>query len=174
MYSTFTELLQERRYDEISVQDIVGRANVGRSTFYAHFMDKDDLLVQSFERVLNILVEDISVETQPEQLINSTALFEHIQSHQVFYRALLRSRSIDLIMQKGQAHIEQIVTERLKARSGSTQSVEIPLPIMAHLVAGSLFLLLQWWLDNKLPYTAQHMDALFQQFVAHGIQAVLG
>lgn len=76
-----------------------------------------------------------------------------------------------MIMQKGQAHVEQIVVERLKARPGTDQAAEGSLPIVARLVAGSLFLLLEWWIDNKMPYTPQHMDTLFQRFVLSGIQS---
>ncbi len=169
LYTAFVELLQEQHYDDITVQDIVGRANLGRSTFYAHFTDKDDLLVQSFERVLDMLINTLGSEAPTGQIINSRALFEHIQSHQIFYRALLHSRGLEIILRNGQLHIAQIVEHRLKGRLRADQE-SIPLPIMAHMVAGALFVLIRWWLDNKMPYSPEDMDRIFQQFVSTGIQ----
>src|SRR4051794_34863467 len=40
-----TDLILERGYESVTVQDVIDRADVGRSTFYAHFLDKDDLLM---------------------------------------------------------------------------------------------------------------------------------
>jgi AcrR family transcriptional regulator len=54
------ELLAVKNYDEISINDIVERANVGRSTFYAHYQDKDDLLRNGFERALDLLIQHVS------------------------------------------------------------------------------------------------------------------
>lgn len=48
--SALVDLMLQKRYDEITVQNIIDRANVGRSTFYAHYLDKDDLLVSDFCR----------------------------------------------------------------------------------------------------------------------------
>lgn len=47
LHRALIELMMERAYDRISVSDVIARANIGRSTFYAHYRDKDDLLVVS-------------------------------------------------------------------------------------------------------------------------------
>jgi len=49
---------------------------------------------------------------------------------------------------------------------------QAPLPVLACSLAGSLLILLKWWLDNKMPYPPERMNAMFQQLVMTGIQSV--
>ena len=83
-------LILEKSYDSITVRDIVERANVGRSTFYAHYYDKEDLFRSEFDELLSAL--GIHVELMDEerhQLVPSLELFRHIQEHHQLYKALI-------------------------------------------------------------------------------------
>jgi AcrR family transcriptional regulator len=64
----FVELVLERRYDAISVADIVARADVGRSTFYEHFRSKDDLLRHSMNWLLVMIAEAAGPNPDPDRL----------------------------------------------------------------------------------------------------------
>src|SRR5512136_644001 len=75
-------LLAVKHYDEISINDIIDRANVGRSTFYAHYQTKDDLLKSSFERVLDMLIQHIQFNEADQDLqLDTTPLFQHAKGH---------------------------------------------------------------------------------------------
>jgi AcrR family transcriptional regulator len=64
--NALVELMIEKGYDAITVKDIIERANVGRSTFYAHYPGKDELFIAQLERVISALTEHASAEASPE------------------------------------------------------------------------------------------------------------
>ena len=51
LHEALIELIQEKGYEAVTVQDILDRANLGRSTFYLHYRDKEELLLSGFERL---------------------------------------------------------------------------------------------------------------------------
>lgn len=167
-------LLVERRYDLISVQDILDRANVGRSTFYAHYHDKEDLLVSEFQRMLDHLTQQIAKRTDGDgPALPSLGLFRHVRDHQRLYKALLWGRGIDLLFKRGHAHLSGLIEAQLTVLAAD-QPPGVPVPIAAHALAGTLLTLLQWWLDHDMPYSPEEMDAFYQQLALPGALAALG
>jgi len=70
------ELMTEKGYDAISIKDIIERANVGRSTFYSHYVDKDDLFVSQMDQVMDMLSHHPQERRNP--FFPSLGLFQHI------------------------------------------------------------------------------------------------
>jgi AcrR family transcriptional regulator len=165
-------LMGAKRYDLITVQDILDQANVGRSTFYAHYYDKEDLLVSEFERMLATLSQHIGASGG--QLLPSLGLFRHVQAHQHLYKALLQGRGVELLFQKGHTFMSNRVAEQITALQAQGQTPTVPVPIMADYLAGALLNLLRWWLSHDLPYTPEEMDRFFQRLALPGALATLG
>jgi AcrR family transcriptional regulator len=166
------ELMQERRYDEITVQDIIDRANVGRSTFYAHYLDKEDLLVSEFTRVLDELTRHTEQGNPP--LPPSLTLFlRHAQTHHHLYKALVRGGGIELLYKRGYERLRQIIEGHLAMRIPPGHTPAAPLPLVADYLAGGLLNVLRWWLDHDMPYTPEQVDALIHQLMLPGLQATL-
>lgn len=167
-------LMQEKRYEKITIQDILDRADVGRSTFYAHFPDKDALLVNGLAQ----LIEHLSRQSDFEHLPHPDGtpvlqLFKHVNDNLQLYQALTWSKGLEILFKNGQGLLTQKFEQRLLASSKYNPASKIPLPILANHLAGSLIALLRWWLDNNRPYTPEQMDEIFHTLVMPGVWATL-
>ncbi len=165
-------LIQEKRYEAITVQDICDRADVGRSTFYAHYQDKDDLLASNFRQVMQSL--DSKVEWQAERFsFRVTPLFQHVQEHYHLYKALVWGGGFDVLLRAGQQQWRGQIEEHLATLLPPGRELPIPLEAVITYLAGALQTLLLWWLDRKMPYPPERMDEMFQQLVMPGVNAAL-
>jgi AcrR family transcriptional regulator len=171
----FVDLMTEKRYDSITVQDIIDRADIGRSTFYAHYRDKEDLFVREFESQLADLGHQIEPGSAGEMpLVPSLGLFRHVRDHHQLYRALARGRGLEVIQKTSQGYLSRTVEERLEALASEGQIADVPRPVVAAYLAGSLLSLLQWWLDNDMPHTPEQMGEFYQRLVTPNAKAAPG
>jgi AcrR family transcriptional regulator len=167
-------LLAVKNYDEISINDIVDHANVGRATFYVHFQDKDDLLRNGFERVLDMLIQHISlVEADQNLQLDTTPLFLHAKGHYELYRMLVWGSGFEVLTKDGHAALSAKFLESFTLFLSGKPEPPVPLAILSYSVAGTLLMLLKWWLDNKMPYSPEYMNGIFQQLVMPNIQNIL-
>jgi AcrR family transcriptional regulator len=160
------QLIQEKDYSSITVSDIIERANVGRSTFYAHYQDKDDLFLDQLDRVIEFLSQDTS-EGEELPFFPSLGLFRHVGDHFELYKALVWSSGMDLLTKHLQKSLSQRVELELK---NSELEYEVPVPILANFLTGSFLSLLKWWLENKRIYSPEQMDDIFRKLALPGIR----
>jgi AcrR family transcriptional regulator len=166
------QLMLEKRYDKITVQDIIDRANVGRSTFYAHYLDKEDLLTSQFEEVLDYFSHHLEVgEGNNNPRMSVKALFRHAQEFQPVYNAMVWGRGIELLYQQGQAFLCKRIEADLAVMAEASRQPTVPTTILATYIASTLVTLLRWWLENKMPYSVERMDEIFQQLVMPSVQS---
>jgi AcrR family transcriptional regulator len=92
-------LIIEKGYDKITVQDLIDRADVGRSTFYAHYETKDDLLVSWTELAEDMELHMAQEQTDAGSIMPSLALFRHLAEYHDLYKAMIGSRGIDIATQ---------------------------------------------------------------------------
>lgn len=162
------ELIREKSYSAITVSDIIERANVGRSTFYVHYRDKDDLLVGELDRVVDVLSQHIPHDTlSRDSLFPSLGLFRHIGEQQDLYKALIWGPGADLLFKHEQKSLSEKIEQGLKE---SGKEFNTPLPILANFIAGSFLTLLKWWLDNKMTYSPEQMDEIFRKLTLPRIE----
>jgi len=157
--AALVELIREKDYSTITVSDIIERANVGRSTFYAHYRDKDDLFVGEMDRVIEILSQRIPGQEEIP-FFPSLGLFRHVGEELELYKALLWTPGIDLLIKHLQKSLSQRVEQGLQ-KSG--QEYDVPLPILANFIVGSFLTILKWWLENKMIYSPEEIDQIFKR-----------
>ena len=166
-------LIQEKRYDAITVQDIIDRADVGRSTFYAHYRDKDDLFATAFQAVMEQLLGEIEEGGEADRVIPSLQLFRHFRENHHLYWALARSRGLDTLNRASRDYLTQLIERRVTRVVGRKQDLTVPLPILSDYLAGALMNLTHWWFEHRMPYPPEQMDEIYQRLVMPGVRAAM-
>jgi AcrR family transcriptional regulator len=160
LHVALVELMGEKGFDAITVQDLLDRADVGRTTFYAHYPSKEQLLEESFAHLAAWLREQASLATAARPLAFSLPMFEHAGEHRKLYRAHVGRRAGVFVQRKIRAIIAAVVREEL---SGRSRALAVPLdPLIEHLVA-SFVAILVWWLDHRTGLDAREVDTLYRR-----------
>lgn len=169
--SALFELIQEKHYDTITVQDIIDRANVGRSTFYTHFRDKEDLLIGDWKKFLDLLAVHIDLRAPNGRIAPVEGLMMHLKDYHAFYRALVKSGKTERLFALGIEHL----AGKIEAKILGAKNVDLSVPasVCSHYLALQIFGMLRWWLDNNMQQTPAEMDRIFRELVAPGIRNVL-
>jgi AcrR family transcriptional regulator len=169
------ELIQEKPYDEITVQDVIDRADVGRSTFYAHFRDKEDLFETGWEHLLDAFIHDTDWKNlNSKRFMPIDGLFKHLEDVKPFYRALLKSRKVDPIFKSGVIYMAKGIEAALSEVLDKNSQPTVPLPVISNYLSSQVFALLRWWLDQNMPHTPARMNEIFHGLVMPGVLLSLG
>jgi AcrR family transcriptional regulator len=171
--SAFCSLIHEKGYDRITVQDILDRADVGRSTFYAHYRDKEDLLRSGFEDDHAALAaEKDAAERQAGRetpfLQPLLAVFQHVEAYRQFWGPTSRTGGHDLVVRILQEGIDDLVRAHFRSQFPDADPNQLDAPM--RFVASACMGLLMWWLDNDIPWSAQEVHATFQRLATQGVK----
>ncbi|HEY6375737.1 MAG TPA: helix-turn-helix domain-containing protein [Edaphobacter sp.] len=170
-------LIHERDYDSIAVKEILDRANVGRSAFYMHFRDKDELLVSAFHDILGAVP---SVRPQPSDNRNerllwfSLPVFEHLDQLRHAGELKLGPRGRTVLHGHLQKVLAGLIAEdvRKSFRARRKAVGQIPLELLVRYIDSTFILVLNWWVENKCPLSAKEVDGLFLSLVMPTLSAV--
>lgn len=155
-------LLVEKPFDEITVQDVLDRAGVSRSTFYTHYRDKNDLFLSDAEEFFEGMASALSRHgDQSDRLAPVRELFEHIAEVRPFYHALIASGRSQDLLELGQGHFARGIEQRLCQIPRANKIPVQHRSAIAHGLAGSLFSLLSWWTHHDMAPSPAEMDKLF-------------
>ena len=169
--SALVALIQEKSIDDVTVQEVLDRASVGRSTFYLHFRDKNDLLLSQLEKFLETMSTALSVRKEKShRVVPVEEMFAHIGGQNKIYRALADSGRLNDFFDLAQGYFARGIEQRLVESGRLAKLPQRELGARAYALAGSLLSLLRWWLDRGGKESPQAMDELFHRMVWSGLQ----
>jgi len=165
------ELMHEKAFDDITVQDVLDRAGVGRSTFYTHYRDKEDLFLSDVEDFFGMMSTLLTRRgASLERVFPVHELFAHISEARVFVSSMKASGKIHDVEELGRGMFARSIEERLRTAGVAMEPVQ--LAAHAYALAGSLFSLMDWWIDHGMTSSAADRDALFHRMVWSGVRDV--
>lgn len=160
-------LTLDKGYDAVTVGDICDAANVGRSTFYAHFPNKDALLRSGMENLREILAVQQREGAGSGHFGFTLAMFEHARSHGDLHGALASGAAIAI--DSVRAILSDLVRDELTLVAEKDQEVAMPRELVVQYVVGAFMAVVGWWLDGGTKLRAEQVDAMFRRLVTGGL-----
>jgi AcrR family transcriptional regulator len=169
------ELMHEKPFPDITVQQVLDRAGVSRSTFYTHYRDKNDLFLSDVEDFLELMAFHLSRQGDTSNRVAPVReLFAHIAEWREFHGVLVKAGKIRDFLELGQGYFARAIEQRLaelengrlarsagRGRPASTA--------LAQMFAGALLSLLTWWITSGTRGTPAELDELYHRMVWSGI-----
>lgn len=160
-------LIRERRYEDITVQEIAERANVGRTTFYLHFNNKDELFIDCHESIVrafqiaplfSVTREVLQSAETPPGIVRA---FEHLEGARPHLDPIFQSKGGLLILRGMREWSAHAIEVSLKA--GFAEPRAFPVSVLAAYLAGAQIALVQWWLEKRRPHTPENVAQRFHR-----------
>ena len=158
------ELALEKGYDQITIQDITARADIGYRTFFRHFSTIDELMLSVIENVLldvqRILGMPTLAELQQSMVDYDTSrgrkLFQYVADNETIFRVLLLERGASFFVKP----LIKFGKNQIKETFDGTVTDQLQLDLASHLMVTGTFALARWWLENDMPLTVEEMGQI--------------
>jgi len=171
-------LMRQKGFEAVTVEELITRADVGRSTFYTHYADKEDLLQQGLDRLRQGLEalqrqgrRDMS--GQPPGFAFSHELFAHVHAHADVFRLMAGKRSGAIVQRHFQRMLHDLVRAemRLSPAAAPARPASSDAEAAVGFVAGGLYGLLAWWIDDRLRLSIAQVEELFRRLAVPAARA---
>src|SRR5262245_28806655 len=172
-------LIHEKSYDAIAVKEIVERADVGRSAFYAHFHDKDELLASGIRYMLH--------DTRARSLPSSARRFERVVwfSLPIFeFIGQCGAAAHPRMSRRGRTivhrHLRRVIVEEIGdavramvQRSGPTKA-GVPADLVVEHIVATFIVVLNWWVEQERPLSPRQANDMFLSMILPALAATIG
>lgn len=160
IYQTLLDLMKEKTFEEIKVSDICSKAMINRSTFYAHYEDKYELLIdflsnlkEEFAHELNeSCKENLSIR---EYYIRLISLFlDHIDSKRDVYNSIMVNNRSSIMMDILLSVVNDDILKRFKEND---INLKVPTEVISKFYLGGVINIGMEWLSNSNKYTKEEI-----------------
>ncbi|MCR8656480.1 TetR/AcrR family transcriptional regulator [Paenibacillus endoradicis] len=150
------ELMSEKKFDQITIQDISDRANVSRRTIYLHYMDKFDLLDKLIEEHINELRVLCLSESEMDSKDRGMTWFEYFECNYLFFSSMLASKGAPFFRKRFLEFVIDDIQNGWEMIEGEKRGInkDILLQFFAPAYVG----IVEWWFNNDMPYPPHVMD----------------
>jgi AcrR family transcriptional regulator len=170
-------LIPEKGFGAISVQDIADRATLNRATFYLHYQDKTELLMDAFEELI-AHATPLPPEDGLPDLASAPAsierVFNRIAEHADFFRVMLAEENVPAFAARVRAYVEELGLKWLSVLQPDDEKVIVPREIANNFIGSAFLGVIVWWLQNDRPYPAEYMAVQLLRLTALGLHRSLG
>lgn len=172
-------LISERGYDAITIQDIVDRANLGRTTFYLHYSSKDDLFMSCHEAIVSQFHFGPLYPLSKEELLATEApagmrrAFRHLDDARAVLYPLFQGKDSLLILRRLRDWSAQEIEGSLRTAFAEADSA-IPLDVLANYLAGAQIALIQWWMQKRPSQTSESLARTVHRLQRAAIRDAFG
>lgn len=172
------ELIAERGYDSITIQDIVDRANLGRTTFYLHYNSKDELFMSCHEAIISEFHLGLLHPLTREELLSPqippqmTSAYRHLEEGRALLYPIFQGKDSQLILRQIRDRSAREIEVNLRAVFVETESA-IPFEILANYLVGAQIALMQWWLEKRRSHSAESLAQTFHRLQRAAICSAL-
>jgi AcrR family transcriptional regulator len=168
-------LMQEKPFDAITVQDVLDRAGVSRSTFYQHYSDKDDLFTSDADEFFEWVSTALSLQgDRSERVAPVREFFTHVAEMRGYIAALLESGRAHQTYELARGHFARGIERRLGELPRARGIAPEQRRVMAVAYAGGLVSLLDWWIGRGMDQSPAALDELFHRMVWSGVASSPG
>ncbi len=182
LHKALMSQILEKKYESITVQEILDRADVGRSTFYMHYQDKDELLVSGFQHLTSLLQSAQATSgalpgKSYERIIGfSLAMFEHVNEYRRMIRALLDSNAEAVVRRHIHSVLVAVIDHEVKMELQKRKRGNCPISpeLLAHFLVSTYISVLIWWLDAKNPVPPKDIDVAYRHLVVPCLASIFG
>lgn len=167
IFSAFTNLLDSHNFSTITVQDIIEEANIGRSTFYAHFDTKDALQEALCKELFDHIIGTAMDKQDTHSLYSCTDapdsvtlhILKHLQENDNNILTLLTCRNNDYFLRYFKDGMGEVVRTQLLR----SQKITVPLEFLVNHISSGFVSMVQWWLEGGRKQTPEQLDEYFRQ-----------
>lgn len=155
------QLILEKGYEYVTIQDIIDRANVGRSTFYIHYENKEQLLLDGHHNLQVKLFENSDDSSEPDFVY----LFNHLSENRLLAKAMLGKKGGNMMSEFFKNNIAHKIKQGYYLNFGRTQTEALQLEFLANAAATAVISLLVSWLEESNGFSTEEMAGLCKKIV---------